>query len=122
MPKVLVVDDSPSVRQQVAMALKASGHEVVEAVDGQDGLERVRKEMFAAVISDINMPRMNGLDMLEAIKRDPKFTSLPVLMLTSEGQASMIERAKAAGARAWIVKPFKAELLVATINKLTLVT
>jgi two-component system chemotaxis response regulator CheY len=117
--KILVVDDSPTVRQQVTMALKQAGFEVAEATDGADGLSKVSADSdIAMVILDVNMPRMNGLEMLEAVKAGGKNAGLHVIMLTSEGQQSLIERAKKAGAKGWIVKPFKAELLVAAVKKL----
>ena len=117
--KVLVVDDSPTVRQQVGLALKQAGYEVVEATDGADGVAKVGGDPdIGMVILDVNMPRMNGLEMLETVKAGGKNADLPVIMLTSEGQQSLIERAKKAGAKGWIVKPFKAELLVAAVKKL----
>ena len=119
MKKILVVDDSPSVRQQVSLALQQAGFKVVEAVDGADGAGKIETERdLSAVICDINMPRMNGLEMLEKVKSDPKNAALPIVMLTSEGQPALIERAKKSGAKGWIVKPFKAELLIAALNKL----
>ncbi len=118
--KVIVVDDSLTVRQQVGMALSQAGFEIVEAVDGQEGVEVVGRTQDAAmIICDVNMPRMNGLEMLETIKKDGKNANLPVLMLTTEGQPQLIERAKKSGAKGWIVKPFKADLLVAAVKKLT---
>jgi two-component system chemotaxis response regulator CheY len=116
---VLVVDDSASVRRQVVLALADAGFSVDEAEDGADGLEKVRNKTYAAVICDVNMPNMNGLDMLEALKQEPAASAIPVLMLTTEGQPQMIRRAKAAGAKGWIVKPFKPELLVAALQKIT---
>jgi len=117
--KVLVVDDSPTVRQQVSTALKQAGFEVVEACDGADGVSKVEADpMIGMAILDVNMPRMNGLEMLENVKGNGKNPNLHVIMLTSEGQQSLIERAKKAGAKGWIVKPFKAELLVAAVKKL----
>lgn len=118
--KVMVVDDSATVRQQVSAALGQAGFDVVEAVDGQDGFEKVEGTPdLALVVSDVNMPRMNGLEMLEKIRGVGKYNALPVVMLTTEGQPELIKRAKAAGAKGWIVKPFKAELLVAAAKKLT---
>lgn len=117
--KVLVVDDSPTVRQQVTLALKQAGFEVVEATDGADGVSKVGSDpSIGMVILDVNMPRMNGLEMLETIKAGGKNADIAVIMLTSEGQQSLIDRAKKAGAKGWIVKPFKAELLVAAVKKL----
>jgi two-component system chemotaxis response regulator CheY len=118
--KVLVVDDSVTVRQQVRMALTQSGFDVVEAVDGVDGKEKIASTPdIKMVICDVNMPRMNGIDMIEAVAATGKHSGLPIVMLTTEGQPALIQRAKAAGAKGWIVKPFKADLLVAAVQKLT---
>ena len=117
--KVMVVDDSRTMRQQVGIILTAAGFEVIEADDGIDGLEKIQQTAdLAMVLCDINMPRMDGLDMLAAVKRDPRFTDLPFLMLTTEGQPALITRAKQSGARGWIVKPFKPDLLVAAVRRL----
>lgn len=117
--RILVVDDSATVRQQVSLALGQAGFEVLEAVDGVDGLQRISTTPgLSAVICDVNMPRMNGLEMIEKVRADAKTAGLPVLMLTTEGQPSMMERAKKAGAKGWIIKPFKADLLVAALRKL----
>jgi two-component system, chemotaxis family, chemotaxis protein CheY len=119
--KILVVDDSTSVRQQVAAALSSAGFDVLEAVDGIDGVDIIAKTAdLSAVICDVNMPRMSGLDLLERVRADSKNARLPILMLTTEGQPALIQRAKQGGARGWIIKPFKAELLVATVKKLAL--
>jgi two-component system, chemotaxis family, chemotaxis protein CheY len=119
--KVLVVDDSTSVRQQVSAALTQAGFDVVEAVDGVDGVDMIAKSTdLSAVICDVNMPRMSGLDLLEKVRADGKNARLPILMLTTEGQPGLIQRAKQAGAKGWIIKPFRPELLVATIKKLAL--
>ena len=92
----------------------------MEASDGSEGAEIINQfSDLSAVICDVNMPRMSGLDMLEAVKSDPKNTRLPIVMLTTEGQHELIQRAKAAGAKGWIVKPFKPDLLLAAIRKLT---
>jgi two-component system, chemotaxis family, chemotaxis protein CheY len=117
--KVLIVDDSETIRQQVASALEQAGFSVVEAADGVDGLECAAANELCMVILDVNMPRLNGLEMLERLKVDPRHAKLPVLMLTTEVQQSMIERAKKAGARGWMIKPVKMDQLVSTVTKLT---
>lgn len=118
--KVLIVDDSATVRLQVGTALSHAGFDVVEAVDGQDGLTKIqRMRDISAVICDVNMPRMNGIEMLIAVKSGGQNAALPIVMLTTEGQPALIDKARQAGAKAWIVKPFKAELLVGAIRKLT---
>ena len=117
MKKVLVVDDSETVRQQVRQTLTAAGYEIVEAIDGVDGLDKVRETKdLALALCDVNMPRMNGLEMIAELHRSGP--SIPVVMLTSEGQPSLIRRARDAGAKGWIVKPFKPELLLEAMNKL----
>jgi two-component system chemotaxis response regulator CheY len=118
MKKILVIDDSPTVRQQVGLALSQAGFQVVEAVDGLDAIGKVDASV-AMLICDVNMPRMNGLEMLEKLRTDVRWKTLPVVMLTTEGQPALIERAKKAGAKGWIIKPFKAELLVAAVQRLT---
>jgi len=117
--KILIVDDSATVRQQVRSALLSASFEVVEAADGVEGLEAiVERDDLAAVICDVNMPRMGGLELLQLAGAKGKLVGLPVLMLTTEGQPALVQKAKAAGAKGWIVKPFKPELLVATVRKL----
>lgn len=117
--KVLVVDDSLAVREQVAEALAGTGLTLLEAHDGAEGLTKLAGDHgISLVILDVNMPNMNGLELLEAIKQDSKNAALHVVMLTGEGQQSLIERAKRAGARGWIVKPFKSEHLLAAVKKL----
>jgi len=117
--KVMVVDDSRTVRQQVGIVLREAGYEVIEAADGLEGAEKIAATPdVSLVICDVNMPKMNGIEMLSLIKKDARHANLTVLMLTTEGQPALIQRAKAAGARGWIVKPFKPELLLATVKKL----
>lgn len=115
---ILVVDDSATVRQQVRLALEHVGFAVEEAVDGQEALTKLGPGI-AAVVCDINMPRMNGVEFVEEVSKTPALAGLPILMLTTEGAPELIKRAKAAGAKGWMVKPFRADLLTAAIRKLT---
>jgi two-component system, chemotaxis family, chemotaxis protein CheY len=117
--KILVVDDSATVRQQVGTALRQAGFDVVEAGDGLDGLGAVdRNADLALVVCDVNMPRMNGIEMLESMRGD-RGRGVQVLMLTTEASPALVDRAKRAGAKGWIVKPFRPDLLVAAVRKLT---
>ena len=119
MKKVMIVDDSRTVRQQVVAALGPAGFEVVEAQDGIEGLDRMKGTPdLSLIICDLNMPRMNGLEMLGVAKESGTLT-VPVVMLTTEGRTDLIEKAKRAGARGWLVKPFKPDQLVAVARKLT---
>ena len=118
--KILVIDDSASVRRQVSGVLCSAGFLVLEASDGLDGAERIRADAdLALVICDVNMPRMNGLDMLESLKQEIAERRLSVVMLTTEGQPEAMARAKKSGAMGWIVKPFKEHLLLGAVQKLT---
>lgn len=114
---VLVIDDSMVIRQQVGRALAPAGFSIVEAKDGIEGLQRLADSPDVRVIvCDVNMPRMNGLDFLERLAAKPQVP--PVVMLTTEGQHDVIQRAKALGAKGWLIKPLKAENLVATVKRL----
>ena len=118
--KIIVIDDSQTIREQVGAALRLAGFEIIEAVDGVDGAEVIERTRDAAlVICDVNMPNRSGLELLEGLRRDDKLKGLPVLMLTTEGQPQLIERARKSGAKGWLVKPFKADLLLAAVRKLT---
>jgi two-component system, chemotaxis family, chemotaxis protein CheY len=118
--KIIVIDDSQTIREQVATTLRKAGFEIVEAVDGVDGAEVIERTPDAALaICDVNMPKKNGLELLEGLKASGRTNVLPVLMLTTEGQPQLIERARKAGAKGWLVKPFKADLLLAAVKKLT---
>ena len=117
--KIVVVDDSRTARQQVIMALADAGYDVIEGVDGRDGLSKIVSNPDAAlIICDVNMPIMNGLEMLNALKADHPAIQVPIIMVTTEAQLELVQQAKAAGARGWIVKPFKPHLLVAAVRKL----
>lgn len=116
---VLIVDDSATVRQQVGTALAQAGFVVAEAGDGFQGANRIAQGGIDCVICDVNMPFMNGIEMVAKVKSDPANAQLPIVMLTTEGAREMITQAKEAGASGWIVKPFKAEMLIAAVTKLT---
>lgn len=112
-----MVDDSDTIRQQVRQALAGAGYEIVEAVDGLDGLDKIRTIAdLILVLCDVNMPRMSGIEMIAKLQDEGLTT--PVIMLTSEGQPSLIRRARELGAKGWLVKPFKVDLLVAAVNKI----
>ncbi len=117
MALVLVVDDSAMIRKQVERALLAAGFSVIEACDGIDALDKLANASPGLIVCDVNMPRMSGIELLEKLSADQ--IVIPVVMLTTEGQAELIQKARALGAKGWIIKPFKAELLVATAKKLT---
>ena len=118
--KVLVVDDSMMIRAQVSRALTQAGFSVVEAGDGVAALKTLENEAdVCLVVCDVNMPNMNGIEFLEAVGKDASRASLPVVMLTTEGQNDLVRRAKALGAKGWILKPFKPDLLIAAAKKLT---
>ena len=120
MKNVLIVDDSQSVREQLANVLEDAGYAVTEAVDGIDGCEKIKEcDDFSLILCDVNMPGMDGLAMLEHVTSGDKRVQAPIVMLTTEGQPEMIRRAKNAGAKGWIVKPFKTELLLQTVERLT---
>lgn len=119
--KILIIDDSATVRQQVRAALIGASFEVLEAADGVEGLEAITgREDLGFVLCDVNMPRMGGLEMLEMLQAKGKVEGIPIVMLTTEGQPALVKRAKAAGAKGWLVKPFKPEILVATVRKLAI--
>jgi two-component system chemotaxis response regulator CheY len=118
--KILVIDDSAMVRQQVGRALMGAGFSIVEAADGVDALQKLASSPDTRlIVCDVNMPRMNGIEFLERLNADRSV--VPVVMLTTEGQPELIQRAKSLGAKGWIVKPFKPELLVAAAKKLAIV-
>ena len=117
--KILIVDDSRTIRQQVGFTLTKEGFEVVEAEDGQDGLNKLQANAdISMVVSDVNMPNMGGLEMVEAIRQIEQFKFLPIIMLTTESSGDKVERAKKAGASGWLVKPFNPEQLVGAVKKL----
>jgi len=118
MKRILTVDDSSSVRQMVAFTLSTAGYEVVEAFDGKDGLSKARTARFDMVITDLNMPNVDGIQLIAELRKLPGYTFIPILMLTTESQAEKKDAGRRAGATGWIVKPFNAEQLLATLRKL----
>ena len=117
---IMVVDDSISIRQVVGLALKQAGYDVIEGCDGRDALAKLTGQKVNLIISDVNMPNMDGITFVRELKTRPAYKFTPVLMLTTESQDDKKEQGKAAGAKAWMVKPFKPEALVAAVQKLTL--
>jgi len=117
--KVIVVDDSRTARQQVRAALTDAGYDILEAVDGLDGLRMIDEHTDASlVLCDVNMPNMSGIEMVETLRRAGKGGNLTFVMLTTEAEPELVRRAKACGAKGWIVKPFKPDLLLAAVRKL----
>lgn len=115
---ILIVDDSASVRMVVGLALREAGYEVIEGCDGQDGLSKLDGRKIHLIISDVNMPNMDGITMVKELKQRQAYKFTPVIMLTTESQEAKMAEGKAAGVKAWVVKPFKpAEMLVA-VSKL----
>lgn len=117
MAKILAVDDSASMRQMVSFTLKGAGHEVVEAVDGVDALAKAQGVKFDLVVSDVNMPNMDGITLIAELRKLPDLKFTPMLMLTTESAGDKKQQGKSAGATGWIVKPFNPDQLLATINK-----
>ncbi|KAB8029784.1 response regulator [Fluviispira multicolorata] len=118
--KILIVDDAKTIRQQVTFTLTKSGFEVIEAESGKDGIALLNAHRdIDAIISDINMPEMNGIEMIIAIKSNTNLPHPPILILTTEGATDIVAQAKKAGASGWIVKPFKPEILVEAVKRLT---
>ncbi len=118
MKQVLTVDDSASVRQMVGFTLRNAGYGVSEAVNGRDGLEKAKGQKFELVITDLNMPEMDGIEMITGLRRIPDYSFTPILMLTTESQPEKKDAGRKAGATGWIVKPFQAEQLIAVVQKL----
>lgn len=114
---ILSVDDSSSLRQMVAFSLKAAGYLVVDAVDGQDGLEKAQLQTVDLVLTDQNMPRMDGLQLIKALRQLPAYQKVPILMLTTESSDEMKAQGRAAGANGWLVKPFDPERLIEVVKK-----
>ncbi|RJR38695.1 MAG: response regulator [Desulfobacteraceae bacterium] len=114
---IMTVDDSASVRQMVSFTLKGAGYDVIEAGDGRQAAAKLNGAPIHMVITDLNMPNMDGIGLIRAIRGNPSYKFIPVIMLTTESQSKTKEEGKAAGATGWIVKPFKPEQLLAVVKR-----
>jgi two-component system, chemotaxis family, chemotaxis protein CheY len=117
---ILIVDDSASLRQVVGIALKGAGYDVVEACDGADALKKLNGTKLHLIISDVNMPNMDGITFVTEVKKLDNYKFIPIIMLTTESEEGKKQQGQAAGAKAWVVKPFKPEQMLAAVSKLIL--
>jgi two-component system chemotaxis response regulator CheY len=117
MATILAVDDSASMRQMVVMTLKAAGYDVVEASDGEAALQLAKSKSFNLVLTDVNMPKMDGITLTRELRALPGYKFTPILTLTTESASDKKQEGKAAGATGWIVKPFNPEQLVSTVKR-----
>lgn len=115
---ILVVDDSASLRQVVAIALTSAGYDVLEACDGRDALTKLDGRKVNLIISDVNMPNLDGIGLVREVKKHPTYRFTPIVMLTTENQDGKKEEGRLAGAKAWVVKPFRPEQMLAAVAKL----
>lgn len=118
MKRILAVDDSASVRQMISFTLRKAGYEVGEAIDGLDGITKAAESKFDMIITDLNMPRMDGIQMIAALRTKSAYLFTPILMLTTESEPEKKEAGRKAGATGWIVKPFNVDQLLAVMQKL----
>ncbi len=116
--KILVTDDSVSMRQMTSIILKQAGYEVVEAVDGADALEKLNEDI-KVLITDYNMPNMNGIELIKAVRSGSVNKSIPILMVTTESEDAKKQEGKQAGATGWITKPFDKDTLIGTLKKVS---
>lgn len=114
---IMTVDDSASVRQMVTFTLKGAGYSVVEAIDGKDALSKLNSTQVNMLITDLNMPNLDGIGLIRAVRANPSYKFIPIVMLTTESQDSKKQEGKSAGATGWIVKPFKPDQLLAVVKK-----
>jgi two-component system chemotaxis response regulator CheY len=114
---ILTVDDSASIRQMVTFTLKNAGYEVVEAADGMDGLEKAKSRSVDLILTDQNMPRMDGLTLIKSLRGLAQYKAVPILMLTTESSDGMKTQGRAAGATGWLVKPFDPQKLLEVVKK-----
>jgi two-component system chemotaxis response regulator CheY len=114
---IMTVDDSDSLRQMVSLVLRGGGYEVVEAADGLDALAKLNGQDLALFLSDINMPKMDGIELTRKLRAMPQYKFVPIVLLTTESHPEKKQEGKAAGATAWIVKPFTPDQLLAVVKK-----
>ena len=119
MANILIVDDSQSMRKMVTFALQTANHQVVEASEGKSGLDAAKRQQFDLVITDVNMPVMNGIQLAKGLRALPNYKFTPIIMLTTESVADKKAEGKAAGVTGWIVKPFQPDKLLSVVNKVT---
>lgn len=117
MRSILAVDDSASMRQMVSFTLRSSGYEVIEAIDGQDALDKIGDRQVDLILTDQNMPRMDGLTLIKQLRVQDRFKRTPILVLTTESSDEMKQAGRAAGATGWMVKPFDPARLLEVIGK-----
>ncbi|EOD54289.1 response regulator [Aeromonas molluscorum] len=115
---ILIVDDSATIRQVVGMTLKTAGYDVIDACDGRDALRKLDGKKINLIISDVNMPNMDGISFVREAKKLASYKFTPIIMLTTESQDSKKQEGQAAGAKAWVVKPFQPEQMLAAVAKL----
>jgi two-component system chemotaxis response regulator CheY len=115
---IMVVDDSASIRQVVSLALKSAGYDVIEACDGKDALSKMTGQKIHLIVSDVNMPNMDGITLVKQVKAHPQYKFTPIMMLTTESGDAKKEEGRAAGAKAWLVKPFQPPALLSAVAKL----
>ena len=118
--RILIVDDSASVRTVAGIALRGAGYEVIEAGNGQEGLHRLDGSKIHLIISDVNMPVLDGIGFLKEVKAHPDYKFTPVIMLTTEAGEDKKAQGKAAGAKAWIIKPFQPQIMLDAVSKLVM--
>ena len=116
---ILTIDDSASIRQMVTLTLSSAGLDVIEAINGSDGYDKAIANTVHAVITDLNMPVMNGIEFIRKYRQHPSSKGVPIILLTTESDEELKRQAKEAGATGWIVKPFKQGQLLSVIKKVT---
>lgn len=117
MAKILTADDSASMRQMVTFTLKGAGHEVIEAIDGKDALQKAQSAKADLILTDVNMPNLDGIGLVKQLRSLPNYKFTPILLLTTESAPEKKQEGKAAGATGWLVKPFNPDQLLATVKK-----